>query len=218
LSPTIGDWAPAAFQGLRRAEQAARTALEAGCRGELEQVERFIERPLCKARLEMAAYLTSLGARDPILSANLKREYAENVALRCARDAFANASVRFRARFLTYAEALVAAQRNFIEASTLSLDCSHLRAPRRIVLPRVELGDERSLAPECEPSVSDIDEWTADLKRRLQMALRSVVVAACAKTLDRGAVAVARASVAARLATPAQPRSTRGGVAPKIRS
>jgi hypothetical protein len=218
LSSTISDRTLTALRGLPKAEEAARTALEAGCRADLERVECFIEPPLRRARLEFSAYLTSLGALDPILSANLKREHAEDVASRCAFHVFANASVRFRARFRTYAEALVAAQKNLVETATLSLECSRPRAPRRIALPRIELDDGRSVTPECEPALSRIDEWTAELHRRLRTALQSVVVTACAKTLDRGAAAVARTSVAVRLAALAQPRSTRGAVAPKIRS
>jgi hypothetical protein len=218
LSSTISDRILAALQGLPRAEKAARTALEAGCCADLEQVERFIEPPLGRARLELAAYLTSLGALDPILSASLKRRHAEDVSSHCACDAFANASVRFRARFRTYAEALVAAQKNLVETAALSMECSPPRAPRRIALPRIELDNERSVTPEYQPSLSQIDEWTAELNRRLQAALQSVVLAARAKTLDRGAAAVARTSVAVRLAALAQPRSRRGAVAPKMRS
>ena len=216
LSSKASDRALVAFPPLRGAERTARAVLEAGCRAELERLECFIEPPLRRARLEMAACLTSLGALDPILSANLKREQAENVVARCAYAVFANASVRFRARFLTYAEDLAAAQRHFAEA-VLGAQCAPPKVRRRIAPPRIELDDERSVMPEWEPSLSEIDEWTAELARRLRATLQSVVVTACAKTLALGAAALARTSVAVRLAARSQPRST-PAVAPKIRS
>jgi hypothetical protein len=212
-----------AFQALRRDEEAARVQLEAGCRADLERIGRLIEPPLRKARSELEAYLSSLGSLEPILVANLKREHAQFVALRCASGAFANASVRFRARFGMYADALVAAQKQFVETvmSNVGVKGRYPGPPRRMAMPRIDLDEELAIFPQSELSLAELDGWIGDLGKRLQTALKSTVSMACLKVLNRGARDLARTSVAVRLASLSVPDHTLGAptsIAPKTRS
>jgi hypothetical protein len=194
-------------QTLRGLEAAARAELDAGCRVDLQNLARLTEAALRKAREELEGYLSSLGPLESTLASNLKREYSELVAQRCAGAAFANAAVRFRARFRNYAEALVIAERAFVEAVTSSDPEIRRRpkAPRRVAVPRIELDNERSIVPEGVPSLSDLDVWIEELAQRLHHALESTISSASRRTLDRGRREIARTSAAVRLAALATP-------------
>ncbi len=173
---------------LREDERVARKALERGCREDMLSLQRLTARPLRKARHELLECTLSIGALDPILRRNVLTQEAEAVALRCAQNAFANADVRFRARFGIYANALADAQERHLE-----------RRLRRIALPHLMLEDERSVVPHCEISPSTVDEWIEELGRKLRAALEDEARRACRAAAERGSRSLARARVALRL-------------------
>ena len=189
------------MQTLRGREALARAELDAGCRADLEKIAHVTEAPLRRARSELESYLSSLGSLESTLASSLRREHAEAVALRCASDAFANAGVRFRARFRNYAESLAVAQRSFIEVITSSDPAQRrrLKAPRQIAVPRVELDNERSIVPQSMPSLSDLDSWIDEVAQHVHCALASTVDAARQKILERGMRDMARTLTAVRL-------------------
>lgn len=200
-----------------------RTELVVGCRADMLGIDRLIARRLRKARNELEAYFSSLGTLDPTLSANLTRQHAELVAVRCASDSFANARVRFRARFGIYAEALNASEKRFVETAVSNARGLRVypRIPRKLALPRFELGDERSIIPRREVSLSEMDDWIGDLGTLLQQALESTVRTACRSIVNRGAISLVRTSMAVRLAFQAaldHPSALPASATPKIRS
>ncbi len=190
------------LQMLCAREAAARAELDAGCRADLQKIACLTGAPLRRARAELEGYLLSPGSLVPKLASNPEREFAELLALRCASDVFANAGLRFRARFRNYAQALLVAEQSFIEAMT-PIDPDRRRrtkAPRQIAVPRIEFDEDASMVPQSMPSLSDVDEWIDELAQHLHGALESTVSVALRKILDRGMRSVARTSAAIRLA------------------
>ncbi len=192
----------AAWQILRDDEAAARVVLESGCRTDLSTLDRFVAKPVRRAREELADHFLSLGTLAPDLSAALTRSHSELVAMRCAQMAFENAGVRFRARFGFYAEALLAAQERFVRAAAQGAGdlAKPPRPPRRIALPRIEVDDEREILPDAACSFAEIDGWIAELEQRLRSALVEHVERAMRSLIGRGAVSLARTSIAVRRA------------------
>jgi hypothetical protein len=172
----------------RAEEAAARSALEAGCRSDLAQSGSFIALPLRKARLELEGYLESLGTIQPRLAVSLGTQRAEAVARDCANSVFANASVRFRARFRTYAEVLVDAERRFVEAAMPGgvEQGRPTRTARQIPVPRIDVYEERSILPQSRLSLPESGPWVLELENCLQRTLESNVNAARRRLLDRG--------------------------------
>jgi hypothetical protein len=197
------DSALEALQVVREEERAARRALEQGCRDDLASIGRLIAGPLRKARSELEGHLLSLGTLDPILSANLTKQQAELVALNGGRAAFANAGIRFRARFGIYAEELAAAEKRLLETVKPGVDKPGIpqRGPRKITLPRIELDDERSIVPQSHASLSTIDRWIDELEILLRAALEYTLNRACRTVLNRGFVSLARTRIAAHRAS-----------------
>jgi hypothetical protein len=187
-----------------RAEEAtARSELEAGCRSDLAHSRSFIALPLRKARLELDSYLESLGTIQPRLAVSLGAQHADIIARDCASSVFANASVRFRARFRTYAEILVDAERRFVETAMPGGDerGRATRATRQILVPRIDLYDERSILPQSSLSPPETGPWMLELENRLQGTLESNVDAARRKLLDRGERQMLRTLAVVRLAS-----------------
>lgn len=207
-SKTMLDSVLEALQVVREEERAARRALEQGFRDDLAAIGRLIAGPLRKARGELEGHLLSLGALDPILSANLTKQQAELVALDGGRAAFANAGIRFRARFGIYAEELAAAEKRLLESVKSGVDKLGVPRlqPRRIALPRIELDDERSIVPQGHASLSTIDRWADELEILLRAALEQTLNRACRIVLNRGFVSLARTRIAAHRASP-KPRA-----------
>jgi len=183
---------------LREDERAARDVLEQGCRKDMLSLQRFIAGPLHKARRELAECMLSIGTLDPFLRRTLLADEAQVAAMRCAQRAFANADVRFRARFGLYASALSEAQERQLE-----------RRPRRITLPHLMLDDERSIVPRCEVSLATIDEWTEELANNLRVALENEALRACREAAERGMRSLARARIALRLRAHERPARVR---------
>lgn len=217
------DSALEALQVVREEERAARRVLEQGYREDLAAIGRLIAGPLRKARSELEEHFLSLGTLDPILSANLTKQQAELVALNCGRDAFANASVRFRARFGIYAEEVAEAEKRFLATVKTGIDKPGVpqRQPRKIALPRIDLDDERSIVPQSHASLSTIDRWIDELDVLLRAALEYTLNKAYRMVVNRGFVRLARTRIAAHQAP--RERRARGlgmppSAPPKIRS
>jgi hypothetical protein len=193
----------AGLLAFRAEEAAARSQLEAGCRSDLAHSSSLIALPLRKARLELDSYLESLGTIQPRLAVSLGAQHADVIARDCAGSVFANASVRFRARFRTYAEILVDAERRFLETAMPGNDerGRPARAARRIPVPRIDLYDEHSILPQSRLSLPETGPWMLELEDRLQRTLESNVNAARRKLVDRGERQMLRALAVVRLAS-----------------
>jgi hypothetical protein len=191
----------AGLLAFRAQEAAARSELEAGCRSDLLHSGTFVALPLRKARLELDSYLESLGTIQPRLAVSLGAQHADVIARDCAISVFANASVRFRARFRTYAEILVDAERRFVETAMPGTDerGRPARAVRQIPVPRIDLYDERSILPQGRLWVPDSGPWMLELENRLQRTLESNVNSARRKLLDRGERQMLRTLAVVRL-------------------
>lgn len=173
---------------LREDERAARDVLERGCREDMLSLQRLLAGPLSKARRELPECILSTGSLDPTLRRSVLAQEAERIALRCAQRAFANADVRFRARFGMYAAALSDAHERFLK-----------HPPRRISLPHLVLENESSIVPRCEVSLAAVDEWVKELAGTLRATLEAEVGRACRVTAERGLRSLARARIALRL-------------------
>ena len=187
---------------LREDERAARRVLIRGCGEDLRAIKLLISRPLREARTAVDEELASLGLLDPLLRHGILKEASAEIALRCARSAFANASVRLRARLGIYALALAQSERRFFEAAAAAaaVDESSLpfRTPPRIALPHIELDDDASIVPGGDISN---DEWIVELETRLRVALEVEVERAKLTLMKRGFASLARAHTALRLAS-----------------
>lgn len=206
----------------RAEEAAARSELEVGCRGDLQHVDSILAIPVRKARIELESYLESLGTIQPRLAASLGAKEAKVIAQNCANSVFANASIRFRARFRTYAELFANAERRFVETATIASSRGRrpLRAVRQIAIPRIDLCDS-SVFPYIQLSPPDADPWTLELKKRLQSALELSVYTARQKLLARGERQLLRTLAAVRLVSLAERHQSTvipAPVRPNIRS
>jgi hypothetical protein len=180
---------------LRTQERAARRALERGCSEDMAAIDGLIAGPLRKARVELEEYTLSLGALEPTFRRNLMREAAEEIALRCRRRAFANADVRFRARFAIYAIALQEAeQRLLARVGDARAGTRMLRAQRRMPLPHL-VDDDDSVLPRCEASSATIEQWASELESALREAIAEATERARRRIIRRGSANLARASV-----------------------
>jgi hypothetical protein len=123
----------------------------------------------------------------------------QQIALRYAREVFANGGVRFRARFAMYASALTDAQRRFlVEAAPFVEEGARgLRPPRRITVPRIEFNHAQAIVPPTNPS--SIDRWVEELRGRVTDALTREVDRAQRVVLERGAASLIRIRIALRL-------------------
>ena len=164
------------LHAVRRREADARALLESGCREDVAALRGLLESHLRKARRAIEA------------CPRPAKERADAIAAICVKRAFANANVRFRARFAIYAEALAAAERHV-----------RSRGVRRIALPRILCENERSIVPEMAPEAHAADRWMAELESRLSGSLQGAIERACRAVIQRGAVRLARASIAFRL-------------------
>jgi hypothetical protein len=186
---------------LREAERDARQKLDQGCAEDLASIERLLDRPLREARTELEAAINGLGPLEPVLKCNIIDQFADDAALRCTRKAFANASVRFRARFALYAEALAEAERGFLDKARAAIGGTMLpRAQRRITLPHIELDDDLAIALKYNVSLENIDRWVDDLERHLRALLEREVNRARWSLISRAHASLARTRVALRLA------------------
>ncbi len=179
----------AATTALRENERAALALLREGCSADLASVRRLVAGPLRDARERLTAEITSMGRLEPYARQALLRAYAEGIAMECAREVFANADVRFRARFGIYASALAAAS-------------ERARSPyrRRITLPHLRIENERDVLPQREIMLDEVDAWVDDLGTRVRAALQNAVNAACRDVARRGLASLARARIALRRA------------------
>jgi hypothetical protein len=187
---------------LVHAEKASRQALVDGCRSDLAAIERFLARPLREAKLSLEEELASGGELEPLLRHNLLRENAASIAMRCTWHVFANANIRFRARFGLYVLAVAEAEREFIAAASAALGDPGLsvHAQRQIVIPHLDLGDETRVAPDHNPSVEGAEAWVAELQTHLRDALEQEVWLAVKAVAARGYASIARTRVALRRA------------------
>jgi hypothetical protein len=172
-------------ESLREAELRAKRALERACAEDVAALGNLLRRPLQRAKSELEEYALSLGSMETTLRRNLVREQAADIALRCVRAAFANADVRFRARFAMYADAL-------LEAEARCLAPLGERA-RRIAIPHLEFDDDSRI---------DAD----DLERSVREALARAIERARSRVLKRGFASLARARVALRKSGGTGPR------------
>lgn len=134
----------------------------------------------------------SIGRHRSTLRRNLLVEQAEKSALRCARDIFANADIRFRARFRIYAAELADAQRQFIDAAASASGAGRLRRQRVIAIPHIELNEDAFFMPDSDLLPSSLELWLRKLKRRLLADLVRDVERARDALLRRSGVSVAR--------------------------
>jgi hypothetical protein len=175
----------AGLLAFRAREAAARSELEAGCRSDLAHSSSFLALPLRKARL----------------AASLGTQHADVIARDCASSVFANASVRFRARFRTYAETLVEAERRFVE--TAIPDAGErgrpTKAARQIPVPRIDVYDERAILPQSRLWLPETGPWMRELENCLQRTLESNVNSARRKLLDRAERQMLRTLAVVRL-------------------
>lgn len=178
-------------ESVREEERRAREELDRGCEADLLTVERFVRRPAAKAREELHAALLSLGTMEPNLRKGLMLEAAQETASRCARRAFSNANVRFRARFRIYAQALANAQSE-----------ANGRLRRRIAVPNLEPAEEPAFLPRVDASLATLDTWTAELRRLIAGSLGESVDAARRLVERRGRISMARGAIATRLRDP----------------
>lgn len=172
---------------VREEERRARAELAQGCESDLSRVERFVSRPATRARTELHLAILSIGNMDAQVRRRLIADAAQEAATGCARRAFSNADVRFRARFRIYADALAAAQ-----------DRVRRGPRRRIALPHLEPNCESSLLPRTEASIPGLDAWTRDLRRLVEAALLASVETARRLIERRGRESMARDAIAAR--------------------
>lgn len=192
----------AAAARLREDERLARESLDRGCSADVASLDRLLDGPLRQARAELEAEIASLGTPDATLRRNLLVQLAEDVAMRCAGNAFANASVRFRARFGIYAGALSNAEQRFVAAArkAAAANTLQLQAERRIMVPHIELNDELAVIPRCEVSFDTVEQWLIELEARLRRALEEAVERARLRVVRRGTMSLSRTRVALRLA------------------
>jgi len=172
---------------LREAERTAAEALDQGCSNELAAIAVLVDRPLRRARER--------------LGRSLRIEQVTEIALRCKREIFANADVRFRARYGFYTEALAEAEREFLEVARRVTGAVGLRERRKVALPHIGVVDDRSETLALELSLSsDIDASVEKLRKRICNALVCEVERSRKVVIKRGRASLARTLVALRLA------------------
>lgn len=177
----------AAGAQLREIERRARDTLVAGCRSDVEGLERFMTRPLQRAK---SAF-------------NEGRLQADNIAQRCAWEVFANADVRARARFATYAATLAEAEWQFLGAARAAIAAPDLSLHhgRRITLPHLEIQAPCLQIPERGISQGAADEWAHALRAHLREALAAEIFRALHVVLRRGMGSLARTRIELRRAS-----------------
>lgn len=187
---------------LIEAEKAARQELIRGCTSDLARLERLMAGPLERAKAALHEELLSIGDLEPTLRANLQRENAEKIALECAWDVFANANVRFRARFGLYASAVAEAEQEFINAARAAIGDfeMHVHGQRRISVPHLRGEDERYVVPDCEISWNALGEWIGELSGRLRDSLVQEVERTLDVVTERGSTSVIRTRITLRYA------------------
>lgn len=158
-------------------ERTAREALDRGCTADLEWTDCLITRHVRKARVELADRVLSLGV-DPVLRRAAIAIEAEDVAAHCVRDVFANADIRFRARFRTYAESLPG---------------------RKIRIPHLDLAAQGSIVPRAA-AVAPFEEWLGELETAVRAALREAIESARHVLVRRAVASLARARASFTLA------------------
>jgi hypothetical protein len=131
---------------LSETEKAARLKLQAGCSSDLEELARFLEAPLNRARRAIAS----------------SPQDAQQIAAQCASEISANVDDRFFTRFAMYADALAYAQIAFLKAAHAAAGVE-LDAPRRIAIPTIELvlaqdAALEEIGPAVEPAVRNVLE------------------------------------------------------------
>lgn len=187
---------------LALSERRARELLTQGCAADLRTIDRFISRPLERAKEKLLDELHAVGDIDRTFRRNLLRELSETIALECSREVFANVDVHFRARFALYADALAQAEQAFVDDIRILIADPQVRVhyQRRVTLPHVVLEDERSVVPDCEPSLEDARKWINELRVLLGLELEQQVYRAIRALTDRASASVARTRVAVRYA------------------
>lgn len=170
---------------LAMAEGRAREALIDGCRSDLAAIERLLSGPLERAKIA------------------LMNEKPDEAALACSWEVFANANVRFRARFAMYASELADAEQQFIDATCALIgDCDmDVHSARRITLPRMNAEDYRSFNAHCERSPDAIEMWLKQLEVFLRRSLEREAELALRAVIDRGSMSIARTRIALRRAS-----------------
>jgi hypothetical protein len=187
-------------QRLREAERKAREALEQGCADDLMRVALLFGGPLRHAGAKLETWLLGLGSSDSIFERTILMEQVIDVQRDCMARVFANANVRFRARFGIYASALAEAEHEFLRTSSELAD-AHFGESRRIALPHIKTPDDWPRTPESEiSSASDVDEWTERLGQAIFSCLAREVNRARAALLRRGRASLARTQLAPYLA------------------
>jgi hypothetical protein len=169
----------------RRHERAARLSLEAGCAEDLAWAERLFASRLTVARRELQACLAGAGSfGDPSVDRVVIYRAAQEIVGACARSVADSANLRFRARFRMYADAVCESEARLIAR------------PRKVTLPRLDLGDVPTPIPPISSSPGLIDTWVRELRSHLRTALQREVETAKSKLVRRVIAGIARSRAA----------------------
>lgn len=186
-----------ALAKLRDIERIARDQLHQGCIQDRSVIGALVDRLLERAREDLEARLLTLGTMDPILHRSLLIQETTEVEQDCLREAFANADVRFRARFAFYVEAVNNAEHEFLELGQQKPNAPPMRHERRVALPHLDCVDEA--APSCAVDLEgspDLAEWSALFRMRLLQALLEAEDVARKSLIRRAHTSLARTQLA----------------------
>lgn len=175
---------PAATK-LRERERAALERLRQGCWEDIASSAWLLARPLRAACEELRDEIAGTGRLDADVSRSLRAQRAEEIAVACVRKVFANADVRFRARFAIYAHSLQDAQSETLPAGR-----------RLITIPHLALEDADAVVPHFAPTLDDIAEWRNELERSIAAALGAALEAALHTIAERGLASLSRSRIA----------------------
>ncbi len=169
------------FARLRTAEWTARAQLVAGCADDAANIERFLSRPLDRARREALEFAGGFGSiLDADLARSLWREAFERIASTCAQSVFANADLRIRARFREYTNLLGIAEAG-IASDLVALHPIRTKHPLPRMFAIVHLEFDDGALPAPPENNSDIAVWT----ETLHVSVRRELVARIDVALDR---------------------------------
>lgn len=186
-----------ALAKLRDIERIARDQLHQGCIQDRSVIGALVDRLLERAREDLEARLLTLGTLDPILYRSLLIQETTEVEQDCLREAFANADIRFRARFAFYVEAVNDAEHEFLELGQQTPNAPPMRHERRVALPHLDCVDEATPSYAVDLAASpDLAEWTVLFRRRLLQALLEAEEVARKALILRAHTSIARTQLA----------------------
>lgn len=166
------------FDDLRRAEQAARAELLAGCAQDAARIEDFFTRTLDVVRCEALAAF--------------ERKSLDRIGSNFVQLVSANVGLRLRARFRIYVNALAHAEVAIAANVTL---------PRMFPVRGPAFGEVR--VPSAPATANGIEYWTRQLQHAVVDALRDGIDGSLARVLSQGThrlcVVKARIDLAQRL-------------------